>query len=190
MKNHKRGISLLCAALLLSVIALPALAMEGASTSVIEGILNAQALKTYTDEAVSQEDLDQILTAGAKAPSARNLQPWRFIVVKNTEMASQLSGNNGVVIVITGLQDAGEGMNVDFDCGLATQNMYLAAQSLGLGANIALSPVSKANDMAETLGMEEGYAAVMVMTLGHVAADAVSEPTARNAVSDMTTYVE
>ena len=186
MKMNKNRISIGLAVILLCMAALPALAQ---STPTIESILSAQAIKAYTDEEVSKEDIDLILAAGAKAPSARNLQPWRFIVVRDEEIVSALSRNGGVVILIAGQQAGGAGMNVDFDCGLTTQNMYLAAQALGLGANITMSPVAAAQRMADTLGIPDGYEVIMALTIGHYENDAISGATTRNAVSDITTYI-
>ena len=184
MKTGKKWISM---GLVLLLVALSLSAV--AENPVIEGILSAHAIKNYTEEAVSQEDLDLILAAGAQAPSARNLQPWRFIVVQNAELVSQISRNGGTIIIIAGQQGAGAGMDVSFDCGLATQNMYLAAQSLGLGANIVMSPLAAVNAMADTLCIPEGYEATMVLTIGHCETDAVTRASPRNPVSDVTIYV-
>ena len=186
MNMNRNRILMALAVLLLCMVALPALAE---ATPVIEGILSAQAMKAYTDEEVSRETIDLVLAAGAKAPSARNLQPWRFIVVQNADIVAKLSRGGGVVIIIAGQQTDEAGMNVAFDCGLATQNMYLAAQALGLGANIALSPVPTANSMTDALGIPDGYEAVMVLTIGHYATDTLSGATPRNAVADITTYI-
>lgn len=186
----RKSFSLLLALALCLGCALPAWAEEAGGSAVIDGILSAQAIKSYTDEAVSQADLDAILQAGAKAPSARNGQPWHFTVVTNAEALSALGAGGGLMIVISGQDAAGNGMNVDFDCGLATQNMYLAAHSLGLGANIVMGPVSRAGEMRDTLGIPEGYSPLMVLTVGHYDADAVSAATERNALADITNYVE
>ena len=48
-----------------------------------EAILNRRATPSFTDEEVPEEYLDAILRFGAQAPSGYNLQPWRFIVVRD-----------------------------------------------------------------------------------------------------------
>lgn len=185
MKTNKKWI--LVSLMLFLTLVLPALAE---TNPVIEGILSTHAGKTYTDEAVSREDIELILMAGASAPSARNLQPWRFIVVQNPELATKISRNGGTIIIVAGQKDEASGMNVSFDCGLATQNMYLAAQSLGLSANIVMSPLSTVNSMSDTLNMPDGYEAVMVLTIGHCETDAISRASTRNDVSDITLFIE
>lgn len=186
----RKGIPVLLALVLCLAFALSAGAEETGTSAVIEQIIAAQAIKTYTDEAITDEELNAILLAGSEAPSARNGQPWHFTVVKNAEALATLGANGGIMIVISGKAEAGDGMNVDFDCGLATQNMYLAAHSLGLGANIVMSPVSRAEGMRDTLGIPEGYTALMILTLGHYEVDVVSEATERNAVNTIINYVE
>lgn len=184
---QKRILILMLCCLLL----LPGLVAATEANQTVDTILAAQAVKSYTDEAVTAEDIDIILAAGAKAPSARNSQPWHFTVVQDAGIIGQLARDgNGVMIVISGLEAEGEGMSVDFDCGLATQNMYLAAHSLGLGANIATGSVRNAEAMRDALGIPEGYRVVALLSVGHVDADAVSEATGRNAVEDMTNYVQ
>ena len=49
---------------------------------VFEAIRGRRSVRRYTDQPVSCELIDQILEAGTWAPSAKNIQPWRFIVVQ------------------------------------------------------------------------------------------------------------
>lgn len=46
--------------------------------------------RKYTDEPVSEEDLNYILEVTRMAPSAVNKQPWKFLVVKSEEARKQL----------------------------------------------------------------------------------------------------
>ena len=82
-------------------------------------------------------------------------------------------------------------MSTEFDCGLATQAMYTAAQALGLGANIYLMPVAQVNAaMRGELSIPDGYHAVMVMCIGHIDTDAVSSASGRNPMDELTNYIE
>jgi nitroreductase len=58
--------------------------------SVPEAIATRRSIRKYTEDAVTQEDLNTILALAGKAPSAWNLQPWRFVVVRNPEVKEQL----------------------------------------------------------------------------------------------------
>ena len=58
--------------------------------SVPEAIATRRSIRKYTADAVTPEDLNTILALAGKAPSAWNLQPWRFVVVRNPEVKEQL----------------------------------------------------------------------------------------------------
>lgn len=55
-----------------------------------EVLLNRRATNHFTDEEVPEEYLNAILTFGGQAPSGYNLQPWRFIVVRDVENRKRL----------------------------------------------------------------------------------------------------
>jgi nitroreductase len=58
--------------------------------SVPEAIATRRSIRKYTDQAVPQQDLDTILKLAGLAPSAWNIQPWRFAVVTNPEVKAKL----------------------------------------------------------------------------------------------------
>jgi nitroreductase len=55
-----------------------------------EVLLNRRATTHFTDEEVPEEYLNAILRFGGQAPSGYNLQPWRFIVVRDAENRKRL----------------------------------------------------------------------------------------------------
>lgn len=170
--------------------------VSGNSTSLIDLIAGTYSAKKFIAQPVDEELIRQILESGAKAPSARNLQPWHFTVVKDFDMVSKLAGQAAegcVAIIVSGLTEEQPGVNAIFDCGLATQNMYLAAQSLGLGAHLYAGPVSHVNaQYRENLGIPDGYDAEIILCVGYVdpEVDAVSSASVRNPLADMVNYVE
>jgi nitroreductase len=58
---------------------------------VFEAVQNRTSVRAYTDEPVPKDKLERILEAGRLAPSARNTQPWHFIVVTDKEKRKILS---------------------------------------------------------------------------------------------------
>ena len=48
----------------------------------MEAIRSRRSIRSYQDRPVEQDELNLILEAGRLAPSARNLQDWRFVVVQ------------------------------------------------------------------------------------------------------------
>jgi nitroreductase len=63
-----------------------------ATTQVIQ---DRRSIRHYTDEPVSQEDIDAILEAARQAPSGENAQPWRFIVVSDPDTRKKLGAIAG-----------------------------------------------------------------------------------------------
>lgn len=54
-------------------------------------VLDRRSVRKYTDERVSEEDLELILESGRQAPSGENAQPWRFVVIRDKESKDFLS---------------------------------------------------------------------------------------------------
>ena len=114
---------------------------------IIDNILNRTSIRKFTDEDIDDSTIDILLRAGMAAPSALNKQPWEFIVVKDNNIQKQfvyayrgawMAENAAVAIVICGNTDqAIQGEEQLFwidDVAAATENILLAAHSLGLGA--------------------------------------------------------
>ncbi len=160
------------------------------SGSVSDVIMSGYSAKSFSADPVADSDLETILRCGMKAPSARNSQPWRFTVVKNSDLISEVlrgPAPGNVLIIISGTEDKQVGMFVDYDCGLATQNMYIAAQSLGLGAHIYAGPIANINSKKESFGIPEGFRAVAALRIGHIdrSVDAVSSASPRKTWEEM-----
>jgi nitroreductase len=97
-----------------------------------------KATRSYTSDALDEDDLSAILEAGRWTGSSLNSQPWTFVVVTNSESKQKLSqagkyathlASAAVVVVLVSEPDRGE-----FDIGRAAQNMMLAADLVGIGS--------------------------------------------------------
>ena len=79
--------------LLLTACADKAAVNESASEYIDAAKLLTEAKTTqfFTDEKVSEEDVEKILSAGVNAPSAMNTQPWHFTAVTDEEVAKKLA---------------------------------------------------------------------------------------------------
>jgi nitroreductase len=164
------------------------------TTELIEVILSSFSAKQFTAQPVPESAITQILLSGAKAPSARNSQPWKFTVLTDVTKAEGLVKSmqpGSVVILISGQEAEQPGINVDFDCALATANMYLAAQSLGFGAHIYTGPVQSINTtMRDSLQIPEGYRVVSVLQIGALPSevDATSSASPRKPLEELVNY--
>lgn len=106
----------------------------------IEAITTRKALRAFAPDPIEPEKLRRVVDAGRHAMSARNLQPWQFVVIYDRNRIRQigaLCATGKFVIdapaVIVVLKDTSNTRWADIDCAQAVQNMANAAWSLGLG---------------------------------------------------------
>ena len=113
----------------------------------LEVIHNRKSVRHFTEQPVSKEQIKTLLRAGMAAPTAVNRQPWVFYVVtlretldalsKQLPYAKMLTQAQTAIVVCGDMDKAGnlkdEGYWVQ-DCAAATENILLAAESMGLGA--------------------------------------------------------
>jgi len=105
-----------------------------------EAVQQRKSVRAYKDDLLPKEKLERILEAGRLAHSARNVEPWYFIVVTDAEKRKILSKGryakfltqSPVVIVACGDKEASADWYA-VDVSLAVENMVLAAQAEGLG---------------------------------------------------------
>ena len=105
--------------------------------SVAEAIRRKRAVRAYTPEPVPEEMIDAILNAGRRAQSAKNTQPWTFILVTEREQLARLATAGTYAAhmpssAFTAVLVAPPG--TEFDLGQAAANMQLAATALGVGS--------------------------------------------------------
>ena len=113
---------------------------------VIEAILARRSIRAFKEKRISDDDLKIIAKCAIHAPSARNRQLWNFTVVHNKEKISRLAGIIGkavgadpsynfygpdAIIIASAPRDYTFGRE---DCSCAMQNIFLVAQSLGIGS--------------------------------------------------------
>jgi nitroreductase len=113
----------------------------------LETIFNRTSIRSYSDQKVEKDQIMTLLKAGMSAPSAVNKQPWEFIVIDDKDLMRKIGDefkNAGMIkkascaIIVCGDMNLTLGGDVqEFwvqDCSAATENILLAAHSLGLGA--------------------------------------------------------
>lgn len=185
----KTKLSLLFSALFISAV----LNGQTSGNCVVDAILSGYSPRNFTSAPVTDQQLDLILKCGIKAPSARNNQPWRFTVIRDTATMKEIINNvlpGNVLIVISGDESNQTSVSVDFDCALATHSMFVAAEGLGLGARIYGSPVNTVNSKRDALQIPAGFRAVIVLRVGNIdkGVDAVSAATPRKKSEEIINY--
>lgn len=66
--------------------------MGDQGVGLLEGLATTRAIRRFTDEPVSEEDLAAVLWAATRAPSGSNRQPFRFLVLRDGPMATEAKG--------------------------------------------------------------------------------------------------
>jgi nitroreductase len=81
---------------------------------------------------------------------------------------------------------------IAFDNGLAMQNMFLAAQALGLGTRMYMRPLQNLNaNLLNRLEAPEGYRAIILLRIGHIAeVDAVTQASPRHPLETRINIIE
>ena len=115
---------------------------------VFEAITQRVSIRKYRSQDIPEATLTKILTAMGQAPSAGNLQPWKFVVVKEEgtrqRVAEACSGQRFMAeapVILAGCgipaqaykKMGGYGNSVDVDLAIALDHLTLAAVAEGLG---------------------------------------------------------
>ena len=153
----------------------------GMKNEVFDNIMTRVSVREFTGEKISDAQIDTLLRAAMAAPSAINKQPWAFIVVTDEALIARLgealpysrcSNHPACAIIPCGdLSKAIEGEMGAFwinDVSAATENLLLAAHSMGLGAVwTGLHPdMKRAALVQEMLGLPEHIIPLCVVPVG------------------------
>lgn len=149
---------------------------------VLKAIEGRRSIRRFTDQPIDKETLTLLLKAAMAAPTAMNAQPWEFVVITEHTIIEQLRQNlmfgkmhPAAVICVLGSKrmqknKAGDRFWVQ-DCSAASQNILLAATSLGLGAVwIGIHPVTIfQHPVNRILNLPEGVIPLNLIYLGYPA---------------------
>ena len=160
---------------------------------VLEAIRERRAVRSFLPQHVEEATLQTLLVAATQAPSARNAQPWSFVVIEDRELLRRLSrqairrmaadpywrmyasfpdpdfdifyGAPALVVICA----RRNGLDPTGDCYLAGQNLMLAAHALGLGTcPVGLARDELASDTTRReLSIPEGVDPVLPIVVGY-----------------------
>ncbi len=135
-------------------------------------------VREYRPDAVAAPDLDRILEAGWRAPSASNRQHWDFVVVTDREQLRELStvwrgaghiagAPAAIALVVPESADEHTRVVDQYDLGQATYAMAVAAADLGLGTGH--SSVGDQDAARAILGVPPGHLVSYLLGVGYPA---------------------
>jgi len=164
--------------------------------TVLEAIRKRYSCRAYKDKAIEPEKLKQIFEAARMAPSAKNLQDWRLVIVADRENKRKLAEaannqkfleNAGIIIVACSnskeVMRCGQAVG-PIDVAIALEHIALQAAELGLATCwIGSFYPEKAKPI---VGIPEDIDIIELMALGYPA-DSPKEPK-RNPINKILCY--
>lgn len=158
------------------------IAMETIAMETLQAILTRRSIRTFTEQAVSEEQLNTLLAAAMNAPSAGDGQPWHFVVTTDRARLDALAdtvdaGNPmfrqaqaAILVCLDEAREKFKGFGVQ-DCSCAAHNLQLAAHALGLGtvwiAVIGIPP--RVAGCRSVLGVPENIVPFALFPIGYPA---------------------
>ncbi len=155
--------------------------MKVEGNAVLEAIRQRRSIRRFTDEDLPDDAIRAILEAGRWAPSGKNNQPCRFLVVRRGDprqqgLAACTSYKRIVLAAAVNLAvflDKGSMYHVMKDhqsAGACIQNMLLAAHALGYGAVWLGEIFNQEPQVHQVLGTDPGmYAFMALLAMGRPA---------------------
>ena len=148
--------------------------------NILEAIKKRKSVRNFLDKPIEEEKLKIVMEAARIAPSAKNRQEWRFIIVKDTEVRKKLAeaakgqkfvGEAPVVIVAHAIDDGyvmtcGQ-LSYPIDVAIALDHISLAAVEVGLGT--CWIGAFYEDKVKEILGIPKEYRVVHLMPIGYPA---------------------
>jgi len=147
-----------------------------------EGLLTRRSIRKYTGAKIEMDTILAIIKAGMYAPSANNKRPWHFIVIDDREIMKKIMdvhpyasmlADASHAIAVCGDDSLQNGVDYyKLDCSNASQNILLAAHSMGLGAVwLAVEPrAERIEAIVKILGLPGHIHPVSIISIGVPAA--------------------
>lgn len=147
----------------------------------LEAIFTRRSVRNFTNIPISETDLHDLLKAGMQAPSAKNEQPWHFIVIDQQEILHKITEFHPhskmlldaplAILVCSDRKLEKKRASWLQDCSAATENILLAAHAKGLGAVwLGIFPDSdRVSGMQTMLSLPKDIRPVALIAVGHPA---------------------
>lgn len=125
-------------------------------TDAVAVLTDISTTQYFTEEAVSQEDMETIVKAGINAPSAMNGQPWHFSVITDAEVLKQISGGMGGGMGFGGRPQGAPDGEMTFPEGMTPPEAMEGGRSEGMEPPEGFAPDGTMPEGMEFPAMPEG----------------------------------
>jgi nitroreductase len=138
----------------------------------IEALKTRRCVRAYTGESVPREIIEDLIDCGRLAPTARNVQPWEFVVVTDPGMLRKIAqttdfGRHIADAAVCILVLCKETKYYLEDGSAATENILLAARAHGLGACwVAGDKKAYTGEILKLIGAPKGYKLISLIPVG------------------------
>jgi len=167
--------------------------------SIIDIIRKRRSVRSYQRRKMSHEEIEEIMEAARLAPSARNKQDWKFIIVDDDKKKAELcyAAYNQKFVEEASVVIAGVSLDVDYvmACGvpsgyvniaIALDHISLVAAEKGIGT--CWIGHFKQKEAKEILGVPDEYEIVALMTMGYPAKPLKAEGKNRKLLEEIICY--
>ncbi len=163
-----------------------------------EAIKGRRSIRKFKKQKVTKDTVTQLIEAASYAPSAGNIQPWHFIIARNSALKKKLAEASyhqthteqaPVIIVVCadekksamGYGNRGRTLYCLQDTAAATQNILLTAYALGLGT--CWTGSFNEDEVKEAVNAPEGVRPVVMISVGYP--DVIPKPRNRKLLSEI-----
>lgn len=148
--------------------------MSTPAEQMLELIKSRRSIRSYTGQDVSPDAVRMMLEAAMAAPSANDMRPWEFVVVRDAELRKRLAGvhpwaamaaSAPAVIVVLGDESSEHWVE---DTSAATENILLQAAACGLGTVwVGIYPTTRYEDaVRRILGIPGNRRVLCIIPVG------------------------
>lgn len=140
---------------------------------VLEAFANRKSVRSYLETPVPDEVLSKIVDTARLAPSAGNIQPWHFIMIRKKEKRAKIAkgckygkflSETPVVIVACGDKKASPRWH-SIETSISLEHIVIAATALGLGT--CWIGMFNEEEIRKMIGLPERFEIIALMALGY-----------------------
>jgi nitroreductase len=155
----------------------------------LDAIRSRRCIRVYEERATPKEVLQEIIDCARLAPSARNIQPWEFVVVTKREMLKKIADltdhgkhiSKAAACVVVCCRNTKYFLE---DGSAATQNILLAAHASGLASCwVAGHKKPYCEAVKGILEIPEEYIIISLVPIGYTASKV--EPHGKRALDEV-----
>ncbi len=156
-----------------------------------EAVKKRRSVREYSDKPVLKSDLEKIIDAARFAATARNIQPWKFLIVTNKQMLKKIADLTEHGKFIEQAQACIVVLSSDTkyyleDGSAATQNILLAATSLGLGTCwVAGDKKDYCEGIMKLLGIAKDYKVISFVSVGYPKKEAALKEVEKKSLKEL-----